>query len=141
MEEIVDEIVFDVSSPSDNAQVIYAARQMLEQMGFDETRQFLIASAVSELSTNIIRYAKRGSIKFEIFQQGDKRAFVVIARDFGPGIVDVHQALKEHYSTGNGLGLGLPSVKRIMDDFEIRSIPGRETCITARKWIVDQCRK
>lgn len=135
MAETQEDMEFDVSEPSDNAQVVYHAKHMLEKMGFDETRQYLIASAVSELSTNIIRYGVRGTVTLRHIRDGKRTGFEVIAMDYGPGIADILEALKEHYSTGKGLGLGLPSVKRIMDEFDIWSEPGRGTRVTAKKWI------
>ena len=130
-----NEMFFAVSQPSDNAPVVCGARQMLAEMGFDETKSFLIATAVSELATNIIRYAETGTITLRDVDGGDRRAFVVIAKDLGPGIADIKKALQEHYSSGQGLGLGLSSVKRIMDEFDIQSEPGKGTHITAIKWI------
>lgn len=135
MSETPGDQEFDVCDPADNAQVVYHARYMLEEMGFDETRQYLIASAVSELSTNIIRYGEGGTIVLRRIRKNEKIGFEVIARDLGPGIADIDEALKDSYSTGKGLGLGLPSVKRIMDEFDIWSEPGKGTRITARKWI------
>lgn len=135
MSKLVDEMVFDVSEPSDNALVVYSVRQMLSRTDFEETQQYLIATAVSELSTNIIRYAQKGVVSLQIINDGSKKGFEVIAVDKGPGICNIEKALKENVSTGGGLGLGLPSVKRIMDEFDIQSIPGKGTKITARKWI------
>ncbi len=135
MNKIIEEISFDLSEPSDHATVVYAARQMLNQMGFDESRQFLIAAAVSELATNIVRYAGEGTITLNIIQNGEKNAFEVVARDHGPGMEDIESAFRDNYSTGKGLGLGLPSVKRIMDEMEIRSVPGDGTVIIARRWM------
>jgi serine/threonine-protein kinase RsbT len=130
-----DEMNFLVSDPSDNVWVVYSARQMLAEMGFDETRQYLLATAVSELSTNIIRYAKKGEITLRSCTDGEKDGFEVIAQDQGPGIENISNALKENVSTGGGLGLGLPSVKRIMDEFNIQSSPEKGTRIMVRKWI------
>lgn len=130
-----EQITFDLCEPSDNAQVVFAARKILARMGFDQTGQYLIASAVSELSTNIIRYAHKGKITLTIIHNGDKAGFEVDAQDQGPGISDMDNAMKENYSSGNGLGLGLPSVKRIMDEFQIQSSPGVGTRITAIKWM------
>jgi serine/threonine-protein kinase RsbT len=135
MNNTIDDMDFLLSDPSDNAHVVYSARQMLAQMGFDETRQYLLATAVSELSTNIIRYAKKGEIKLRSCADGERNGFEVIAQDHGPGIVNISNALKENVSTGGGLGLGLPSVKRIMDEFIIQSSPGKGTRIMVRKWI------
>lgn len=130
-----EQATFDLYEPSDNAQVVFTARKILARMGFDETGQYLIASAVSELSTNIIRYAQKGKITLRVIHNGDKAGFEVNARDQGPGISDMENAMKKNYSSGNGLGIGLPSVKRIMDEFKIQSTPGLGTRITAIKWM------
>ncbi|WP_020589218.1 anti-sigma regulatory factor [Desulfobacter curvatus] len=132
---IDEQMTFDLYEPSDNAQVVYSARKILAGMNFGETAQYLIASAVSELSTNIIRYAQKGKITLSVIHRGDKTGFEVNAQDQGPGIADMDIAMKENYSSGNGLGLGLPSVKRIMDEFQIQSTPGVGTRITAIKWM------
>ena len=133
--EVIEEMDFDLSEPSDNVQVVYAARQVLEQMGFDESRQFLIAAAVSELATNIVRYAGEGKIFLRIIRRGEKKGFEVAALDYGPGMEDIEKAFSDNYSTGKGLGLGLPSVKRIMDETDIRSVPGDGTLIVAKIWM------
>ena len=127
--------MFDLLEPSDNAMVVYAARQLLAQIGFDTSHQFLIATAVSELSTNILRYAGSGSITLRTIINGNEKGFEVAARDQGPGIEDVEKALKDSYSTGKGLGLGLPSVKRIMDTMDIDTAAGEGTRITAQIWV------
>ena len=135
MLESVSTVTIEVADPSDNAYVIYETRRLLERMGFDRNRVFLIAAAVSELATNIVRYGEKGEIILGEEEGNGEKAFVVIARDSGPGITYLHKAMKDNYTTGKGLGLGLPSVKRIMDDFEIQTEPGVGTCVTAKKWI------
>lgn len=135
MNSIDERATFDLYEPSDNAQVVYSARKILAELNFGETAQYLIASAVSELSTNIIRYAQNGKITLSVIQRGVKTGFEVNAQDQGPGINNMKMAMKENYSSGNGLGLGLPSVKRIMDEFQIQSTPGVGTQITAIKWM------
>ena len=131
----METLVFELSEPADNAQVVFGVRRLLTRMGFDKSHQYLIASAVSELSTNIIRYGRQGSITLRQISIGGKTGFEVIARDSGPGITDIQKALTENYSTGKGLGLGLPSVKRIMDTFDIQSWPGQGTVVHAIKWL------
>tara|TARA_B100000614_G_scaffold193855_1_gene175037 strand:+ start:427 stop:834 length:408 start_codon:yes stop_codon:yes gene_type:complete len=130
-----DSLEFEVCEPSDNAQVVFSTRQLLADMGFDEIRQYLIASAVSELSTNIIRYAGRGTVTLNLIRTTDCPGIEIIAQDLGPGIADIERAMTENISTGNGLGLGLPSVQRIMDEFDIRSAPGQGTRVRAVKWM------
>jgi len=120
--------------PSDNANVVFAAKRLAEQIGFTETQQPLIATAASELSTNIIRYAGKGMLTLRILWNENREGMEIVAQDKGPGIANIEKAMRENFSTGNGLGLGLPSVKRIMDEFEIQSKSGHGTYIVARKW-------
>ncbi|WP_028582036.1 anti-sigma regulatory factor [Desulfogranum japonicum] len=126
---------FELTDPFDNVQVVICCKRFLKDLGFGEAQQYLIASAVSELSTNIIRYAGKGTISIGTTYRNGTVGFVVAARDDGPGIPDLKKAMAENYSSGKGLGLGLPSVKRIMDEFEIHSTPGQGTRVTAIKWL------
>jgi serine/threonine-protein kinase RsbT len=103
-------------------------------LGLSTGDQALVATAISELARNIVDYAKRGEIILELAEHEARRGMVVIARDEGPGIPDVERAMQDGYSTGNGLGLGLPGVRRLMDEFEIVSQVGKGTTITAKKW-------
>jgi negative regulator of sigma-B (phosphoserine phosphatase) len=129
---------FELYEPSDNAQVVYATRKLAAQLGFDESEQFLIATAVSELATNIIRYANQGRITLRRIQEDYRTGIEVTAEDYGPGIVNIDEAMQEHFSSGSGLGLGLPSVRRIMDEFAIESKPGQGTRVVVRKWRGDR---
>jgi serine/threonine-protein kinase RsbT len=124
--------------PNDKEQVIIVARQMAARAGFDEVNQVLIATAASELATNIINYAKDGEVTLRIVQRDEQLGIEIVARDHGPGIRDIKLAMQDNFSTTKGsLGLGLPSVKRIMDEFEIESELGRGTVVSARKWSCD----
>lgn len=127
-------ICVELSDPSDTAQAVYSTRRLTARLGFSEANQFLIATAVSELATNIVRYAGRGEVTIRIVYDSGREGIEVVARDCGPGIADIDQALEEHFSSGDSLGLGLPSVKRIMDEFRIDSQRGQGTIIVARKW-------
>ena len=131
---VSQETRIELCEPSDAAQVVVGARRLAAQAGFTETIQFLIATAASELATNIVRYAGRGEVRLSIIENDGRTGFEVAAQDAGPGIADIDLALKEHYSSGRSLGLGLPSVKRIMDEFSITSLPGQGTIVVARKW-------
>ncbi|AZV59142.1 anti-sigma regulatory factor [Clostridium sp. AWRP] len=111
---------------------------MSVKAGFTCADEVMIATAASELSTNIIRYAKQGYITISIICDFnyEKKGIELYANDFGPGIRDIELAMKEEYSSlPNSLGLGLPSVKRIMDEFGIESLPERGTRVIARKWM------
>lgn len=130
----------DARIPVVTAADIVTARQqgraLAARIGFDGTDLTVIATAISELARNIIEYAKVGEIGLGVAQRGSRIGMVVIARDAGPGIPDVSKALQDGYTTGKGLGLGLPGVKRLMDEVEILSEVGRGTTVTARKWLL-----
>lgn len=120
---------------SDKEQVVITARHLAAEAGFDEINQHLIATAASELATNIVKYAKEGEITLKIIQRARQLGIQIIARDDGPGIRDIEQVMQDNFSTSKGsLGLGLPSVKRIMDEFKINSQQGHGTIVSALKW-------
>ena len=135
---ISKDLDFELSEPSDNAQVVYGTKKLAAQLDFAESEQFLIATAVSELATNIIRYANWGRITLRTIREDSRIGIEVTAEDRGPGIVNIDEAMQEHFSSGTGLGLGLPSVRRIMDEFAIESKPGQGTRIVVRKWRGDR---
>jgi serine/threonine-protein kinase RsbT len=129
-----EETFIDLVEISDHAQVVYTVRRLTAQMGFDEVQQTLISTAASELSTNIIRYAGKGTVTLRTIHKENREGIEIVAEDEGPGIENIEEAMKEHFSKGNGLGLGLSSVKRIMDEFDIQSKPGHGTRIVTMKW-------
>ncbi len=112
-----------------------AGRALAGQLGFRETDLTLIATAISEVARNIVQYARRGEIEIELVQTDGRRGVAVVARDQGPGIADIGKAMEDGYSTGNGLGLGLPGARRLMDDFAIESRSGKGTVVTMKKWV------
>jgi serine/threonine-protein kinase RsbT len=134
-----DEVRLDVGDSADNALAISAARRLAREIGFDESEEFLIATAVSELSTNILRYAGSGQITLRPVRSEGRTGIEVVALDAGPGIADIGRAMQDHYSTGGSLGLGLPSVKRIMDSFRLEARPRGGMLCTARKWVRQPC--
>jgi serine/threonine-protein kinase RsbT len=109
-------------------------RELASQLGFSSTELTLIATAISELARNVVIYAGTGEILLQLVNDGERRGLVVVARDKGPGIADLDLALKDGYSTGEGMGLGLPGARRLMDDFAIESEPGHGTVVTTKKW-------
>jgi serine/threonine-protein kinase RsbT len=120
------------------SQDIVTARQrgraLAQDLGFSNSNLTLIATIISELTRNILNYAGRGTIVLGVLEQNGRRGISVQACDRGPGIPDVARALEVGYSTSGSLGLGLPGVRRLMDDFEIVSKAGVGTTVTARKW-------
>ena len=121
-------------SAGDVAIAVMTARKMAREIGFLEREEFQIGTAVSELGTNVVRYAKKGEARLQPLQRKGEVGLEVVVEDKGPGILDMDSALKDHFSTQDSLGLGLPSVKRMMDDFMLVSNVGRGTRATIRKW-------
>jgi serine/threonine-protein kinase RsbT len=111
-------------------------RELAAQCGLSSTDLAVVATAISELARNIVRYAVRGEIVLRRVDNGTgtKRGIEVVATDDGPGISDVPLAMQDGYSTSGGLGLGLPGVRRLMDEFDIVSRFGKGTTVTVRKW-------
>ncbi len=123
-----------VSKDSDVALSVVEASRVSSELGLSEHDCNKVATAVSELARNILKYAGTGEIQIEKIEQERRTGVEVTARDRGPGIVDVEAALQDHYSSSGTLGLGLPGIKRLMDEFEIESESGRGTKVTCRKW-------
>ncbi len=130
------EVRVSISSDRDIVLARQKGRELGAQLGFQLTDLTLIASVVSELARNIILYAKRGEIIVRRAHSGNGMGYgiSVTARDEGPGIWDIEQAMQVGYSTSGGLGLGLPGVRRLMDEFEIQSKAGRGTTVKVAKW-------
>jgi serine/threonine-protein kinase RsbT len=111
------------------------AREVAVQVGFAGSELTIIATAISEIARNIVNYAESGEITMNALAAGGRRGIEVIARDKGPGIPDIEQAMRDGFSTGKSLGLGLPGARRLMDEFEIQSDVGVGTTVTMRKWM------
>ena len=109
-------------------------RELAQTIGFVGSDLTIIATAISEIARNIVVYADRGEISLSVADNGGRHGIVVVARDEGPGIADIERAMRDGYSTGKSLGLGLPGARRLMDDFEIASAVGEGTTVTMRKW-------
>ena len=120
-----------------DADIVRARREgrtLAAELGFSAVDATLIATAISELARNILIYAKRGEIVLRQVERSGRFGVVVVARDNGPGISDTRQALQDGFSTSGRLGMGLPGVRRLMDDFEIISGTGNGTEVIASKW-------
>ena len=128
------EITVPIASDLDIVTARQWGRTLAVQLGYSPTEATLIATAISELARNIVLYAKRGEIWLGVANGEGKPGVVVVARDEGPGIVDVPQAIAGGHSTSGGLGLGLSGVRRLMDEFEIISEPRKGTTVTIKRW-------
>jgi serine/threonine-protein kinase RsbT len=109
-------------------------RTLAAQLGLSNNDQVVVVIAISEVGSNIVKYASRGDITLSPIRQNGRQGIVIVARDDGPGIPNIEQAMQDGYSTGEGLGLGLPGAKRLMDEFEISSKVDNGTTVTMRKW-------
>ncbi len=131
---VADDVVVHVNNPDDIVAARQAGHQLARQLGFSLTDVTMIATAISEIARNITSYAGRGAIRVAVADREGRKALVVRAEDDGPGIVDIERALEDGYSTGRGLGLGLPGARRLMDRMFIESTPGRGTVVEMWKW-------
>jgi len=109
-------------------------REMALSIGLKGSDLTLVATAISEIARNIVQYAGEGEIEFRPVWHGHRRGLMIVARDRGPGIPDINQAMEDGFSTSRGMGLGLPGARRLMDDFEIVSEVGRGTTVSMVKW-------
>ena len=122
-----------VASSEDVVLARVAGREVAQLLAFSMGEATLLATAISELARNMVSYAGGGEIRIRMVSNGTKRGICVVARDQGPGIADIELAMRQGYSTSGGLGIGLPGVRRIMDQFDIASDVGGTT-ITITKW-------
>jgi serine/threonine-protein kinase RsbT len=128
------EILVPIQSSADIVTARQRGRELAQQIGFSGSDLTVISTAVSEIARNIVEHAKVGEVMFQTVREGSRAGLTIIARDNGPGIENISLAMQDAYSTGKGLGLGLPGSKRLMDEFEIVSVLGRGTTVTMRKW-------
>ena len=131
--EDVDEDLH-IRSDADIVTARRRGRLLAERSGFSTTDQVLFTTAISELARNILLYARGGRIVLRQVVNHEVRGVTVIASDEGPGIADVDRAMEPGYSTSSSLGLGLPGVKRLMDEMSIETEVGVGTTVTATKW-------
>jgi serine/threonine-protein kinase RsbT len=123
-----------VSRDADIVTARQLGRELAMQVGFSGSDLTLIATAISEVARNIVSYAQMGEIVVASATRDGRSGLLVIAHDRGPGIADIEQAMRDGFSTGRSLGLGLPGARRLMDEFEIESELGKGTTVTMRKW-------
>lgn len=131
----------DIRVPINSDQDIVLARQegrtLAVNAGFSAVDCTLVATAISELARNIVSYAKKGEIVLQLVRDSHRTGVLIIASDDGPGIADIRLALRDGFSTSGSLGLGLPGVKRLVDEFQISSSAGQGTVVKVTKWRQD----
>ncbi|HEY1151302.1 MAG TPA: ATP-binding protein [Pseudoduganella sp.] len=129
----VEALVLQIRSDEDVVRLRQAVREQMIAIGFSLIDQTKMITAASELARNTLRYGGGGEAHL-IKLQHNRRGLHVAFIDHGPGIADVEQALKDGYTTGGGMGLGLSGAKRLSDEFDIDSTPGQGTTVKITKW-------
>lgn len=109
-------------------------RSMAQRLGFSPVDQARITTAISELARNIVVYGDHGTVTLREVEREGRKGIEVLFDDEGPGIADVDLAMRQGYTSGKGLGAGLPGTQRLMDDFKLESTPGQGTHIRICKW-------
>jgi serine/threonine-protein kinase RsbT len=131
---VADEIRVAIRTDADVVTARQEARTMGAALGFSSTDLTLLATAISEIARNITTYAGEGEVELRVRNESGRAGIEVVATDEGPGIANVELAMQDGYTTGNGLGLGLPGTRRLVDDFELQTTPGAGTRIRMVKW-------
>ena len=109
-------------------------RELAIATGFSSTDVTRVVTAASELARNIFQYAGKGAMRWRTIENNGRSGLELQFADQGPGIPDLNIAFQDGYSTGQGLGMGLPGTRRLMDEMDIQSQPGQGTTITIKKW-------
>jgi len=124
----------ELRSASDVVSVRQIVRTWAVEAGFSLVEQTKMVTAASELARNTIDYGGGGIARLELLAEGTRRGLRVAFEDQGPGIADIEQALTDHFTTGNGLGLGLGGARRLVNEFDISSRPGEGTRVVITRW-------
>ena len=123
-----------VRTESEVVMVRQQTRAMCVELKFSLVDQTKMVTAASELARNTLIHGKGGTVDVQMVEDGDRRGLRLVFEDKGPGIADIDLALKDGYTTGSGMGLGLGGSKRLVHDFEIQSQPGAGTRVAITRW-------
>ena len=124
-----------IQSSADIVTARQQGRSIAAEIGFSNSNLTIIATAISEIARNIVEYAKEGEAIISLINDGPRQGIQIVLADEGPGIPDTSTVMRDGFSTGRGLGIGLPGARRLMDEFEIVSEVGRGTTVTMKTWI------
>lgn len=133
------ELRFNIMSEFDVNSAVISTGKFVTALGCNESLVHVFMTTVSELAHNIVKYAGIGHIYIRKIHRTGSIDIEIVAEDKGPGINDIDSAMADHFSTSGTLGLGLPGVKRLMDEFHIDSSPICGTRVTVKKWISERC--
>ncbi len=131
---IVKSETLEIRSSRDIVKARQAVRSLSMELGFSLVNQTKFVTAASELARNTVVYGGGGAVTFEVVNDGARRGLKLIFRDNGPGIADIELALKDGFTTGRSLGLGLGGARRLVNEFGIASEPGKGTIVTVTRW-------
>ena len=123
-----------VRTSDDVGRVRQAVRARAVAMGFSLVDQTKIITAASEIARNTVDYGGGGTLRIQTLRNGTRNGVRLIFSDQGPGIPDLARAMTDGYSTGTGLGLGLSGAKRLSNEFDVQSEPGKGTTVTLARW-------
>jgi serine/threonine-protein kinase RsbT len=129
------EVRVRIASPADVVTARQCGRVLAERTGFSSSHLAVIATVIAEVATNIVDYAKEGEIVLSVITAANRRGIRVIATDSGPGIADISAAMRDGHCAHAHLSIGLSGSRRLMDEFDIASEPGRGTTVTMTKWL------
>jgi serine/threonine-protein kinase RsbT len=131
-------ILKDETTPINSSGDIVKVRQLVREcsvsLGFSLVEQTKMVTAASELARNVLEHGGGGNVRIETLQNEIQRGIKLTFIDEGPGIPNIEEALKDGFSTGSGMGLGLGGARRLTNDFEIESAPGRGTMVAITRW-------
>jgi serine/threonine-protein kinase RsbT len=130
-----NEVRVRIQSAADIMAARQRGRALASREGFSCSDLSIIATAIAEVAQNIVQYANEGEVIIKIINGESKKGVEIVVADRGPGIGDVAMVMRDGYSTGKGLGIGLPGTKRLMDEFEITSELGKGTTVRMKKWV------
>jgi serine/threonine-protein kinase RsbT len=131
---VLESTIYPIQSSEDVVRVRQLTRQRAVSQGFSLVDQTKLVTAASELARNTLEYGGGGEVTVEVLNDGPRKGVRLIFSDKGPGIVDIDLALKDGYTTGNGLGLGLSGARRLSNEFTIDSKPGEGTRVAITRW-------
>jgi len=131
---VTEELTVPIRSEADLVTARLRGREIASVLHFSSSELTLIATAISEVTRNILTYAGNGELSLRLIKQAQKMGVLIVARDRGPGIADLAAAMQDGFSTSGSLGLGLPGSKRLMDEFAVASEVGQGTTVTMTKW-------
>jgi serine/threonine-protein kinase RsbT len=126
--------VLEIRTSSDVVAVRQATRALAEQTGLSLVDQTKLVTAASELARNTLDYGGGGTVRVAVLENGGRRGVRLVFEDQGPGIPNVAEAMKDGFTTGSGLGLGLGGARRLVNEFAIESAPGQGTRVTIARW-------